>query len=106
MQAVAEAMDVEEREGEQESIGAGDLPTGSEVHRVGGEIIVREHRAFGSAGGSGGVDDAGGSVAIEVHRRAFVRDCGGFAREIRGGPDGDGAGAFGGGDESDWIGGA
>ena len=77
MQAVAERVDVEQRQGEQEPVGGGDLPAGEQVDGVGGEVVVGEDGAFGRAGGAGGVDDAGGSVAIEgdigAGRRAWRR---------------------------------
>ena len=92
MQAVAEAVDVEEREREQETIGARDLPAGEKIERVRGQVVVREDGALGDAGGAGGVDDAGGRIAIQSNLRPFVGQGGGFAREIRGIPDGRGAG--------------
>jgi len=104
MEAVTKAVDVEEREGEQESISAGDLPAGGEVQGVRGEVIVREHCAFGSAGGSGGIDDAGGSIAIQMDARAFVGKRGGFACEIRGIPNGNRACEFAGGDDGGGVG--
>lgn len=95
---------MEERKGEQESIVSGDLPTGGEIHRIGGEIIVRENSTFGCAGGSGSVDDAGGSVAIEVNGGAFVGERGGCACEVGGMPKGNRAREFGAGNDGDRVG--
>ena len=65
MQPVAEAVDVEERQREQESGRAGDLPAGDEIDRVGREVVVREDGAFRRAGGAGCVDDGGRVIAVE-----------------------------------------
>ena len=91
VQAVAERVDVEERQGEQEAVGRGDLPAGEQVDGVGGEVVVGEDRAFGRAGGAGGVDDAGGRIAIEGDDGAVGGHGGGFGGEFGGRPDGDGA---------------
>ena len=65
VQAVAERVNVEQGQGEQETVGGGDLPAGQQIDGVRGEVVVGEDGALGSAGGAGGVDDAGGSVAVE-----------------------------------------
>ena len=84
VQAVAEGVDVEERQREQEAVGGGDLPAGEQVDGVGGEIVVGEDGAFGRAGGAGGVDDAGGRVAIERRSRGGRGHGGGFGGEFGG----------------------
>src|SRR5260370_420700 len=52
------AVDVGERKERQSDIGGGlEIEGGAGVRYVGGHIIMREHHAFGLAGGAGGVDD-------------------------------------------------
>ena len=65
MQAVAQRVDVEQRQGQQETVFVGNLPARDQIQRVGGEIIVRENRAFGLSCGAGGVDQRRGGVAVE-----------------------------------------
>ena len=72
VQAVAERVDVEERERQQKAIALGDLPAGNEVQRIRGEVVMREHGALRRAGGAGGVDDRGGRVAVEVDERPRI----------------------------------
>ncbi len=73
MEAVAEAVDVEEGQREEEPVGGGDLPAGGESDGIGGEVVVGKHRAFGDAGGARGIDDSGGCFAIEVRGRDVRR---------------------------------
>ena len=73
VQAVAERVDVEQGQREQEAVGGGDLPAGEQIDGVGGEVVVGEDGAFRRAGGAGGVDDAGGRIAVERARRAVRR---------------------------------
>jgi len=70
VEAVAEAVDVEQREREQEAVFGGDAPAGEEVEGVGAEVVVGEHGSLGGPGGAGGIDDGGGGVAGEARRRA------------------------------------
>ena len=87
VQAVAEAVDVKQRQREQKAIGARDLPAGQQIQGVGGEVVVRENGALGGAGGAGSIDERGGRVAIEsaaAVRAAALRPA---ARET---PDGRG----------------
>ena len=65
VQAVAERVNVEKRQREQEAVGFGNLPAGEEIDGVGGEVVVREDRAFRDARGAGRVDQRGGGVAVE-----------------------------------------
>ena len=92
VQSVAEAVNMEEREGEQKTIGTRNLPAGQQIQRVRCHVVVREDGAFGDSGGSGCIDDAGGGIAIQKNLRPFVWQNGGFSREIRWIPDGSGAG--------------
>ncbi len=69
VQTVAERVHVKQGQGEQEAVGRGDLPAGEQGDGVGGEVVVGEDRAFGCAGGAGGVDDAGRGIAIQRRRR-------------------------------------
>ena len=87
VQAVAERVDVKQGQGEQETIGGGDLPAGEQGDGVGGEVVVGQDRAFRRAGGAGGVDDAGRGVAIEGDSRAIGRHGGGLGGEFGGRPD-------------------
>ena len=66
MQSVAEAVHVKQGQREQEPVGVGDLPAGEQVERVRCEIVVREDRAFGRAGGAGRVDDGRRRIAVEM----------------------------------------
>ena len=95
VQAVAEAVDVEEREREQESIGPGNLPAGGKIQCISGEIIVGEHRAFRCSRGSGGIDDPGGRLAVDGSDRTFVRQPCGCSRDVVRIPDGKGTREFG-----------
>src|SRR5580704_15013653 len=104
VQAIAEAMYVEERQGQKKTVGARDLPAGEQIERVRGNVVVREDGALGHAGGAGGVDDAGGGIAVQKNLRAFVGQNGGVAREIRRMPEGHGAGKLSCGDHSRRLG--
>ena len=86
MHSVAEPVHVEQRQREQKAIRGRDLPRREKIDRVGGEIVVREHGAFGRAGGAGGVDDAGRIVAVDGPLRTFVQKRPGFACEVSGIP--------------------
>ena len=72
VQAVAEGVDVEEREREEEAVAVGDLPHGQQVDGIGGEVVVRQDGAFRRAGRARGVDDRGGRIAVEVFDRTIV----------------------------------
>ena len=91
VQAVAERVDVKQRQREQEAVGCGDLPAGEQVDGVRGEVVVREDRAFGRAGGAGGIDDAGRSIAIQRHDGALCGHGGGLAVSSAGLQTGTGA---------------
>ena len=51
VQAIAQTMNMEQRERQQEAIRLPNLPAGQQIHRVGGEVVVRQDRALGSPGG-------------------------------------------------------
>ena len=46
MESVAERVDVEERQAEEETVGLGDLPAGQEIDGVRGEVVVGEDCAL------------------------------------------------------------
>ena len=79
VQAVAQRMDVEEREGEQKAIAVGDLPRFDEVRCVRREIVVREDGSLRRARRPGRVDDRRGRIAVEIRGRAFAR----YSADIR-----------------------
>src|SRR5580698_9220086 len=83
VQAVAKAVDVEERESEQKTIGTRYLPAGEQIERVRRHVVVREDGAFGDTGGAGGVDNASGGIAIERNLGPFVCHSRRLARKIR-----------------------
>ena len=60
---------MEERQHGQVAVVARDAPAGHEVDGVGGEVVVREHRALGSAGGARRVDDRRRLVAVDGQAR-------------------------------------
>ena len=65
VQSVAEGVDVKQRQREKQAVAIVDLPAGKQIEGIGGEIIVRENRAFRDSGGAGSVDQRGGRIAIE-----------------------------------------
>jgi hypothetical protein len=65
VQTVAEGVNVEEREREEEAVVTGDAPRSQQVDGVRQEVVVRQDGAFGCAGGAGGVDDRHRVVAVE-----------------------------------------
>jgi len=87
--AVAEAVDMKERQAEQEPVGRGDLPAGEKVDRVGREVVVGEDRAFGRTCRARGIDDACRPVAVERDGGTQVFEGGRFPEQILGAPDGD-----------------
>src|SRR6185369_13210216 len=69
MQPVAQRVNVEQRQRKQETIRGRDLPSLVQTGSVHGEVVVRQNRAFGCAGGSRCVDQGGGRLAIEWNFR-------------------------------------
>ncbi len=83
VESVAERVDVEQRQREQQAVGSADLPTGQKGDRIGGEVVVGQDRALGDARGSRRVDDGRGGVAIQAGlgpRRGGVRQFRGLRR--------------------------
>ncbi len=62
MQSIAERMHMKQRQRQQQSIVFGKLPAGMQIDRVRHEVVVREDRAFGCAGGARGVDQCRGRM--------------------------------------------
>ena len=104
VQAVAKAVHVEKRQGEQETIGARYLPARQQIERVRRHIVVRQNGAFGNAGSAGSIDDSCRSIAIKRNWRPLVPECSRVAREIRRIPDRHRAGKFTRGDHSNGLG--
>lgn len=104
MQSVAEAVHMEQRQRQQKTIGARDLPARQKIERVRGEVVVREDGALGDAGGAGCINDAGGRIAVESDLRPAVRKRSRFAREIHGTPNRRGAREGRGGDHGRGLG--
>ncbi len=63
--AVAEPVDVEERERQQETIVGGEAPRVDQHRRVGAEVAVRDHGAFGRPGRARRVDERGRRSRVE-----------------------------------------
>src|SRR5215472_11960154 len=88
VEAVAESVNVEKWEREEKPVGGRDLPGVEDCSRVGGEVIVREHRSLGCAGCAGCVDDARGSGVGEFSSRRFPRKRHRLAGQFLRGPAG------------------
>ena len=84
MQPVAERVHMKQRRREQKAIRRRDFPGLDQARAVHGEIVVREHGAFGDAGGSGRVDQRGGVVAIQRHFGKRIAGLRGRFRQQRG----------------------
>lgn len=69
VQPVAEGMNVKQRKREQEAVALGDLPAGGEVHRIGHEVVVRQHRPLRSPRRPRGINDRRRRAAIRNERR-------------------------------------
>src|SRR5579863_4114744 len=67
VEPIRKPVHVKQRQREQQPVRARDLPAREQIHRVHSEVVVREHRALGRARGSGCIDDAGRSVAVQRH---------------------------------------
>src|SRR5439155_1779328 len=73
VQAVAEGVNVEKGESEEEAVVAGDPPAVHQINGVRREVVMGENRSLGRAGGAGGVDDRRGRVAVERFGRPLRR---------------------------------
>ena len=62
--AVTKAVDVEEGQGEQQTVGGGDPPARDDIEGVGEEVVMGEDGAFRGTGGAGGIDNGGGGFAV------------------------------------------
>ena len=79
VQAVAEGVNMEQGQPQQEAVCFGDLPASDKTESVGDEVVVSENGALRCTGCPRGVNDARGGVAIKGGRGAMVcvRCCGG-----------------------------
>ena len=78
-----QAVGMEDRQRVDEDVVGAEAPQLGQRPRVGGEIVVGQHRALRAPGGARGVEDGGEIVGAARDRRRFVRRGGDLVRRSR-----------------------